>query len=76
MIVKCGRKEYDLDENDEILFNGKCYQITTRKRSVGWFESPEIIAKGKAEKMVKDGLFVVKRVSGEKYPLIVYKIKS
>lgn len=55
MEVKCGRKIIVLDENDVIMFNGACYQITTQLKVDGWYSYPFKIAKGTAEKLINKG---------------------
>jgi len=61
MIVKCGRREFNLGENDEIMYNGVCYQIITKKYSKGFNKYIPKIAKNKAEKMIKDGVLIYDR---------------
>ena len=59
LLVKCGRKEYELELSDEIMYNGACYQITTKKK----FNEPNpILAKRKAEELIKNGDLVLSRV--------------
>ncbi len=73
MIIKCGRREFDLNSKDIIMFNGACYQIITRKIPAGWHYSAPILAKGKAEKMIRNGtLKVVKKDNS----LVYFKIAS
>jgi hypothetical protein len=50
LIIKCGRKEFDLNENDEIMYNGACYQIITKKYREGWDELTPRIANAIAKK--------------------------
>lgn len=64
MEVKCGRKTIVLDENDVIMFNGVCYQITTQLKVDGWYSYPFKIANGKAEKMIKRGELVKVKEDG------------
>jgi hypothetical protein len=61
MLVKCGREEFDLTKDDEIMYNGACYQVITRTSGFGWNKSTPVLAKGKAEKLIKDGLLVFDR---------------
>jgi hypothetical protein len=71
VIVKCGRKEYDLNSKDVIMYNGACYQIITREVRNGWFTYPPRIPTAKAIKMIKDGrLKLAKSNKGLEY----YKI--
>lgn len=47
MEVKCGRQIFEVTNKDLVLYNGACYQITTRGYA--------LIAKARAKKMIKDG---------------------
>lgn len=79
MIVKCGRREFELDENDEILFNGACYVLTTKKYLVGFDMVSPTIAKNKAKKMIKDGDLIFKEKRKSHYFDIVndiYKVNK
>ena len=79
MIVKCGRTEFDLNRSDDIMYNGACYQIVTRKNGIGFDSYPPKIAKAKAEKMIKDGDLVFDRLQKSDYSnseLAYYKIKE
>ncbi|MBP1308873.1 hypothetical protein JOD82_001893 [Paenibacillus sp. 1182] len=74
LTVKCGRNEYDLDATDEIKFNGACYQLITKKQ---WNESAPILAKAKAEKLIKSGDLVFSREENSLgVNLKIYKPKS
>ncbi|MCK1999779.1 hypothetical protein MZM54_00095 [[Brevibacterium] frigoritolerans] len=57
MELKCGKNTYFLTNNDVILFNGACYILITRKVRSGYFESSPTVAKAKAKKLIKDGIF-------------------
>lgn len=59
MRVKCRRREFELGPEDIVMYNGICYQILTKKYSKGWDKLSPVIAKRKAEKMMKDGVLVV-----------------
>ena len=67
MVVKCGRREFTLDKTDEILYNGACYQIVTQTYNQGFSEYYPIIAKVRAEKMIKDGILILERTEGNDY---------
>jgi hypothetical protein len=58
MIVKCGRVEFELNHQDMIMYNGACYQLVTRKVGSGWNAIHPILAKSKAEKLIKSGQLV------------------
>ena len=59
MKIKCGHREFEVNSNDIIMYNGACYQIVTKEYSKGWDRLTPVISKVKAEKMVKDGLLIV-----------------
>lgn len=78
MIIKCGREEIDLNNNDEVFYNGACYQIKTRKCG-----TLPVIATNKAKKLIKDGILIeVKRKfaytmnSGKDVIYIWYKLND
>lgn len=59
MIIKCGKREFDLNENDIIFDNGACYQITTKTYRQGWSDYYPVVAKSKAKMLIKDGDMVL-----------------
>lgn len=43
MKIKCGRKEFEVNENDVLLFNGACWQLVTKKVRSGYeFLTPTV----------------------------------
>jgi hypothetical protein len=77
MLVKSGRNEFELTEEDVILDNGSCIQLVTRKVGIGWNQSNAIISKANWKKYLKTaGFEVVKVVKGEKKDLKYYKLKG
>ncbi|MFO1442857.1 hypothetical protein KDN24_06465 [Bacillus sp. Bva_UNVM-123] len=77
MKIKCGRDEFELNEKDIIMYNGACYQLLTREVRNGWHSHSPVLAKAKAEKLIKTG--DLKEVKLEKSPykdnsLIYYSI--
>lgn len=74
MIIKCGRKEFDLTTKDQIMYNGHCYQIITRLTSGGWSGHSPIIAKTRAEKLIKDGKLVFSHKWENNIHVDIYKI--
>ncbi len=72
MKVKCGRAEYDLNKDDEIMYNGACYQIITRLAKDC---SSPTIAKKRAKDMIKSGKLVLKekRKMHYNYTVDIYK---
>lgn len=78
MVVKCGREEFTLTREDDILFNGACYQIITQKVGYGFNSYSPRIAKVKAKKMIRDGELVFDRFYTSDFTtkeMEVYKIK-
>jgi len=59
MKVKCGRDEFDLNKQDIIFDNGACYQITTRQTGHGWNTHIPVLAKLKAQKLIKNGQLIL-----------------
>jgi hypothetical protein len=58
LTIKCQRTEFELTPEDKIMYNGACYQIITRTVGYGWNTSIPIIAKSKAEKLIKEGKII------------------
>lgn len=70
MIIKCGRNEIEVNENDIIGVNDKGYcWFQTRKTYVNRCGGePVKVAKAKAVKMIKDGTLVLfKEETGANY---------
>lgn len=78
MKIKCGRTEYMLTEKDFILFNGGCYQLLSRKKRSGYLNTVfPVLAKSKAEKLIKSGDLVEFDPGNKLYDhLKYYKIKG
>jgi hypothetical protein len=74
MIVKSGRKEFNITGEDLFLDNGSCIQLITQKIRDGWFYSYPIIAKSNWKKYLPQ-LEMVKIEKQEKYDLKYYKLK-
>jgi hypothetical protein len=55
MIIKCGRNEWQATVEDLVMFNGSCYQVISRKNPSWCTHINIIMAKARAEKMIKDG---------------------
>jgi hypothetical protein len=60
MKIKCGRREFDLTSEDEIMYNGNCYQVITKKYKDGWYDTTPTIANELAKKLIKNGQLVLK----------------
>ncbi len=65
MLIKCGREEFNVDLTDLVMYNRACYQLITKKTGRGWYEWSPIIAKDKADKMIKSGVLVLRNSTGE-----------
>ena len=74
MLIKAGRKEYDLTKDDNIMYNGSCYQIITRLTENGWDGRTPVIAKARAEKLIKEGKLVFSHYSKGIIKTDIYKI--
>lgn len=77
MVIKIRKREYDLNENDRILFNGACYQLITRQIKSGFDKNIPIIPKILMEKLIKESKVILCKEKS-KSPLIgdldLYKI--
>jgi hypothetical protein len=83
MIIKCGRREFNLNKDDVIFDNGACYQIKTRTYSEGFFKHYPVIASSKAKKMIKEGNLILveesfqyKTSDGKEIWYRYYKVKN
>lgn len=46
MKIKCGRKEFEVNEKDVLLFNGVCWQLLTKEVRSGYgFATPTVSTK-------------------------------
>lgn len=59
MVIKIRKREYDLNENDRILFNGACYQLITRQIKLGFDKNIPIIPKILMEKLIKESKVIL-----------------
>ena len=64
MIIKCNRKEFDVNEKDRILDNGSCYQLISRRCRSGWNKFVPKMSKTLFNKLKKEGKV---RLAKEKY---------
>ena len=78
--LKVGRRVFDINENDIILFNGACWMLTTKTIRNGYSECYPTVSKIMCEKFVKKNILVFIRKekeyitsSGEKMGLYYYK---
>lgn len=54
MIIKCGRKEYEVNEHDILLFNGSCWQLITKKERKGYGFATPVVSKTLCNKLLKE----------------------
>lgn len=54
MKIKCGRKEFKVDENDVLLFNGACWQLVTKKVRSGYGFAIPTVSKTLCNKLLKE----------------------
>lgn len=54
--VKAGRKTFECDSSDEIMFNGACYILITKKIFVQWSEVSPTISKTEFNRLKKLGV--------------------
>lgn len=64
LIIKCGRREFDLTPKDRILDNGAVYQIITREYFKSWNYITPVVAKQTFKKLLREGKI---RKSKDKY---------
>lgn len=55
MIIKCGRRTFEVTSKDRILDNGTCYILITQKYFKDWSYINPHIAKTTFEKMFREG---------------------
>ena len=55
MIIKCGHREFEVNETDRILFNGAVYLLITKRYFDGYFKAIPIISKTRFKKLYKEG---------------------
>lgn len=64
MVLKCGRREFIVDEKDLILDNGACYQLITQTYYKDWGHYYPLVSKITFNKLLKAGVI---RLSNKKY---------
>ena len=64
MIIKCGRREFEVTREDRILDNGSCYQLITQTYIEGFSKQYPIVSKTMFKNLFKNGE-IIKSV--EKY---------
>lgn len=52
-VLKIGRREVDINENDIVLFNGACWQLITRKITKGWNSFYPLMSIALCNKLIK-----------------------
>ena len=53
MKIKCGRKEFEVNENDVLLFNGACWMLITKKIQKGYGFVVPTVSKTVCNKLLK-----------------------
>ena len=83
MLLKCGRNEIELTDEDRIFFNGVCYSLITRKVWSGSFMSSPSVSKTRMKQLIKSGDFILLKEeldyvcsNGEEMWNRYYKIKE
>lgn len=54
MIINCGRKKFEVNENDVLLFNGCCWQLITKKVRKGYGFTTPVVSKTLCNKLIKE----------------------
>jgi hypothetical protein len=75
MILKSGKKEYTLNPNDRIMFNGRYYILITQPQACNDIEYGPVLKTNSIKKLIGQGELIL---ADEKYPggLDLYKIKE
>lgn len=61
-VLKIGRHNVDINENDVVLFNGVCWQLITREIPDGWYSHPIKMSIALCKKLIKKNvLYMVKK---------------
>lgn len=71
MDIVASRKHFDVTNKDLVMFNGACYQLTTKRylkyddanHLFSRYRTP-IIPNSRAEKWIKQGVLVLEKVTG------------
>lgn len=54
MKIKCGRKEFEVDENDVLIFNGVCWLLVSKKERCGYGFTTPTVSKALCNKLLKE----------------------
>ena len=72
--VKAGRKTFQCDSTDKIMFNGACYILITKKVWAGWNEEHPTISKTEFNRLKKLG--VLSEPEAKKWTCVIVQIYS
>lgn len=76
--VKFGHQTYNISDQDEIMYNGSCFQLITKNAHGRLSGADPILAKVKAQAWIKSGVLVEHRRSKSKmieHELIYYRFQ-
>lgn len=78
--LKVGRKVFDINEKDIVLFNGACWMLITRKIWSGGHYTTPTMSKSMCKKLVKNNVLIMYKkekeyitANGEQMGLYYYK---
>lgn len=65
MKLKCGRNEFEVNENDVLLFNGCCWMLITKKIQSGYGLTTPVVSKTLCNKLLKENKIYMFRKESE-----------
>lgn len=71
MKIKCGRREFDVNHKDRIVYNGAVYQLVTKHYREGFYYATPQVSVKLFKSLLNDGMIVL---SKSKYRFIVNDI--
>jgi hypothetical protein len=74
MKIKCKRNEFDLNENDEIMFNGAVYILITRQVFGEYHYNNPTVSSTLMKKLIKQGKMVLDRKEKRTCEVEIYKL--
>lgn len=78
--LKIGRRLFDINDKDIVLYNGACWQLMTQTYFDGWHSTCPVMSKTMCDKFVKKNILVhfktaneYETADGRKFGLHYYK---
>lgn len=79
MELKIGRRFFEINDKDVVMYNGACWQLITQSYFDGWHYATPTMSKTMCDKFVKKNILVHFKTNGEyttdgrKFGLYYYK---